>query len=94
MLIYTAQDELRAIEDPELRHRKMVELNVAEQCLNLFKTNVVQRALRESAANKPFATPRIHGLVYNPSEGILRPQPIDFISYSASLDGLYDLNAA
>ena len=36
-------DELRAISDPELKHRRLVELNVMEQCLNIFKTGVVQR---------------------------------------------------
>jgi len=35
--------ELDAISDPTARHRRLVELNVIEQCINLFKTGVVQR---------------------------------------------------
>jgi hypothetical protein len=35
--------ELDSIADPEDRHRRLVELNVIEQCINLFKTGVVQR---------------------------------------------------
>jgi carbonic anhydrase len=35
--------ELNAIEDPEQRHCRLVELNVIEQCINLFKTGAVQR---------------------------------------------------
>lgn len=34
------RDELDAIEDEEARFRRLVEVNVAEQCFNLFKTGV------------------------------------------------------
>jgi len=37
------KDYLDLIEDEELRHFQLVELNVIEQCLNLYKTGVVQR---------------------------------------------------
>merc|ERR1711879_867241 len=37
------QQELEAIIDPTERHKRFVELNVIEQCLNLFKTGDVQR---------------------------------------------------
>ena len=35
--------ELDAIKDPQARQRKLVELNVEEQCINVFKTAVVKR---------------------------------------------------
>ena len=35
--------ELDGIKDEEDRHRRLVELNVVEQCINIFKTGVVQR---------------------------------------------------
>ena len=38
------KDELDCIQDEEERHHRLVELNVAEQCLNLYKTSVVQRS--------------------------------------------------
>jgi hypothetical protein len=66
---------------------------VIEQCLNLFKTGVVQRARREAALNPgcEYVTPRIHGLVYKPAEGILHRLPIDFKERTRGYDGLYDL---
>ncbi len=85
------QDELEAIKDPEAYHRKLVELNVTEQCLNLFKTGVVQAARKESLQHGPIAWPRVHGLVFNPSDGILHRLPIDFKGRTSKLNGLYDL---
>ncbi len=62
-----------------------------EQCVNLFKTGVVQKALKESATKGPFATPRIHAVVFNPSDGYIRRLPVDFNEYTSRLDGIYDL---
>ena len=45
-------DELDAIEDPEERHRRLVEKNVVEQCLNVFKTGVVQHHRLKTFHNK------------------------------------------
>ena len=45
--------ELDAIEDPEERHRRLVEKNVVEQCLNVFKTGVVQRRRSRPAGSVP-----------------------------------------
>jgi carbonic anhydrase len=42
------KEELDSIEDDEDRHRRLVELNVLEQCLNLYKTSVVQRKRLET----------------------------------------------
>ncbi|RLN68883.1 hypothetical protein BBP00_00000723 [Phytophthora kernoviae] len=39
------QVELDALPTEEARYRRMVELNVKQQCLNIFKTNVVQHRL-------------------------------------------------
>ena len=46
--------ELNAIKDPEMRHRRLVELNVIEQCINLFKTGVVQRKRVETFRSDEF----------------------------------------
>lgn len=85
--------ELQAITDPELRIKRLVELNVIEQCLNIFKVNHTQRRRMASFQNKQdaFTKPRIHGLVYSPGEGILHKLPIDFKSLTEPLNGLYDL---
>lgn len=65
--------ELDGIKNDEARHRRLVELNVMEQCLNLYKTSVVQRRRLETYndENEPMTVPRIHGLVFDPATGIL-----------------------
>jgi len=85
--------ELDAISDPEKRHRRLVELNVVEQCINLYKTSAVQQERYETGKDRaaPFATPRIHACVFDPKDGILRPVEIDFQSYQTQLQGIYDM---
>ena len=66
------RDELDAIEHPEARHRRLVEINVVEQCVNLFKTGAVQRRRVETyKLGQKYSTPRIHACVFDPKEGIL-----------------------
>ena len=85
--------ELEAIDDFEQRHRRLVELNVVEQCLNVYKTAVVQRKRLETHGDPDvaFAYPRIHGLVFDPAEGILKKLPIDYTEQIAELGAIYDL---
>ena len=67
-------DEIRCLEDPEKRHRRLVELNVIEQCRNVFKTACVQRRRHETEHSRgewAFATPRIHAFVFDPADGIV-----------------------
>ena len=45
------KDHLDAIFDDSERHKRMVELNVVEQCLNLYKTNIVQSKRFETKKN-------------------------------------------
>ena len=96
------KDCLDLIHDEEQRHMTLVELNVVEQCLNLYKTGVVQRtrnAHRESLKKaNPGAkidqdelVPRIHGLVFNPADGILKRLPVDFGKRVGTLDHIYGL---
>lgn len=65
-------DELTAIEDVDERHRRFVELNVQESCINLFANPVVQK----KQAND--SMPRVHGLVYDVGTGVLKNLDIDF----------------
>jgi carbonic anhydrase len=87
------KDELQGIEDPEDRHRRFVELNVTEQCLNVYKTSVVQRKRLETHNDpgKSMTYPRIHGLVFDPSDGVLNKLDIDYRAHIAELGGIYDL---
>ena len=58
--------ELRALPTDELRYRRMVELNVAEQVHNLARTPVVQEAW---ARGQPLG---VHGWAYELGDGLLR----------------------
>ncbi|MBV9775317.1 MAG: carbonic anhydrase, partial [Gemmatimonadetes bacterium] len=59
-------DELDALPDPDARHVRLVELNVAEQVFNLSRTPQVQAAW---AAGKEL---RLHGWVYGLHQGVIR----------------------
>eukprot|EP01080_Neovahlkampfia_damariscottae_P008571 gene8571-396_t len=81
-------DELEAIEDPKAKRRRLVELNVQEQCINLLKTNFVQNRLEETEN----AFPMIHGWVYELKEGLLKELPIDFAQQQKKFRKIYRLN--
>lgn len=88
------QEELEAIIDVGERHKRLVELNVIEQCLNLFKTGDVQRRRAETSSRPDeyeCAFPRIHGMVFEPSDGILRKLPIDFRHYLKKYKAVYQM---
>ncbi|WP_420147718.1 carbonic anhydrase [Spirosoma sp.] len=66
----TYRDELDALEDPEARHRRLVELNVREQCMNVMKLSFVQKRLFESQDIK------VHGWVYDLANGQLKDMEV------------------
>jgi len=64
--------ELDAVTDPEARHRRLVEINVIEQCVNLYKTGAVQRRRIETfKEGTEYTMPRIHPCVFDPATGLL-----------------------
>lgn len=65
------KDELDAIKDEEQRHRKLVEINVKEQVINLMKTSFIQKN------RAMYGFPQIHGWVYDISNGKLIDLEID-----------------
>jgi len=68
----THKEELDAITDVHQRKNRLVELNVKEQALNLYKTNIVQRNQSRTGF------PRIHALVYNLRDGRLKQLNVNF----------------
>lgn len=67
------REELDAIDDQEELVSRLVDLNVVEQCKNVYRTAVVQQKLAEGAqTGKPFVSPRIHGCVYDIATGYLK----------------------
>jgi carbonic anhydrase len=91
--------ELDAIKSPEARQRKLVELNVEEQCINVFKTAVVQKRrvethLQAKTGADPhvtFSEPQVHAMVYEPTTGEATVLDVDFKKYIDDLHDVYDL---
>ncbi len=65
------REELNGIRDEENRFKRLVELNVQEQCVNVIKTSEVQRAHRERGIT-------VHGWVFDIHSGKLIDLKIDF----------------
>jgi carbonic anhydrase len=76
--------ELNNIEDETKRYNRLVELNVQEQCVNLLKTAVVQKAVRNRGM-------KIHGWVFDVSTGKLIDLKIDFKAALKEITEIYDL---
>lgn len=78
-------DELESIRDEQARYRRLVELNVEEQCVNVIKTAVVQRSYLANGY------PRVHGCVFDIRTGELVDLKIDFREKLARIRDVYDL---
>lgn len=79
-------EELDAIEDVDQRYRRLVELNVREQCANVIKTAQVQRQFMSRG------NPRVHGWVYDLSEGLLVDLNIPFEATLEHVRKIYRLD--
>lgn len=83
------------MKDGEAKHRRLVELVTIENCLNLYKTGTVQRHIAETEdakTEKKEGTPRIHGVVFDPADGILRRLPWEkALSEMGDLGVIYNL---
>ena len=73
--------------DEAARLRRLVELNVMEQVRNLAKTNIIQNAMR---GENP---PRLHGLVYDIADGVLKDLKIDGEDVMTELEHIYATEA-
>ncbi|KUF97788.1 hypothetical protein AM588_10009797 [Phytophthora nicotianae] len=82
----THKDELSRYKTDEERERRLVELNIQEQCLNIFKINMVQRRMGL------YGAPRIHGMVYDIRSGILKELEVDYHGYIAKHMGVFNLH--
>jgi carbonic anhydrase len=79
------KNELNAIEDEETKYKRLVELNVQEQCINVIKTAAVQKALNEREMT-------IHGWVFDIHSGNLIDLDIDFKSVLKNIMEIYHLD--
>jgi len=85
------RDYLDSIDDDDERLNKLVELNVIEQCLNLYKTGVVQRRRIQTHNLGIPMVPRIHGLVFSPLDGLLKRLKVNYARRVGSLEHIYGL---
>jgi carbonic anhydrase len=80
-------NELDAIADDAQRYRRLVELNVEEQCVNVIKTSFVQKSYRAHGF------PKVHGWVYDLRDGILRDLELPFEKILDDVRRIYDLQS-
>ncbi|AVR45152.1 carbonic anhydrase [Christiangramia fulva] len=78
------KDELKDIEDEDARYKRLVELNVQEQCINVIKTAVVQKADKERVIN-------VHGWVFDIHSGKLIDLKINFRKLLENVMEIYRL---
>lgn len=76
--------ELNAIKNEEARYKRLVELNVEEQCINVVKTAEVQRAFKERGI-------KVHGWVFDIHSGKLIDLKIDFNKIMKNVMEIYRL---
>jgi len=76
--------ELDAIEDEEEKFKRLVRLNVQEQCINVLKVTEVQAAIEERNL-------QVHGWVFDIHTGKLIDLEIDFRSIIKNLKDIYKI---
>lgn len=77
--------ELNQIEDEEQKYRRLVELNVQEQCINVLKTAEVQQAYRNRHLS-------VHGWVFDIHTGTLIDLNINFRQILKDIMEIYRLS--
>lgn len=78
-------DELDAISDEEEKYKRLVELNVQEQCVNVLKTAEVQLAARKRGL-------KVHGWVFDIHSGKIIDLKIDVDSILGKIREVYHID--
>ncbi len=78
------KEELNGIDDEEKKYKRLVELNVQEQCINVIKTADVQRAYKKRNI-------QVHGWVFDIQTGKLIDLKIDFRAILSRIMEIYQL---
>lgn len=81
------EKELDQIEDLAEKNKRLVELNVIEQCRNVIKTAAVQQSYQKNEY------PIVHGWVFDLKDGLLKDLELDFASVLKSIQKIYNLEA-
>ncbi len=77
-------DELGAITNEDARYRRLVELNVEEQAINVLKAAVVQRAVKRRGLT-------VHGWVFDLGTGEIVDLKIDFDTVLEKISQIYNI---
>ncbi|MEX2380656.1 MAG: carbonic anhydrase [Vicingaceae bacterium] len=78
-------DELDAIENEEEKYKRLVELNVQEQCINVLKTAEVQIAARKRGL-------KVHGWVFDINSGKIIDLKIDVDKILGNIREVYHID--
>jgi carbonic anhydrase len=78
------KEELNSITDEEEKYKRLVELNVQEQCVNVIKTSDVQKAIKERQLT-------VHGWVFDVHSGTLIDLEIDFENILENIMEIYKI---
>jgi carbonic anhydrase len=78
-------DELDAIENEEEKYKRLVELNVQEQCINVLKTAEVQVAARKRGL-------KVHGWVFDINSGKIIDLKIDVDKILGNIREVYHID--
>lgn len=81
----THQDELDNIADEDSRYKRLIELNVQEQCINVAKTPEVQAAKKDRAI-------KVHGWVFDIGTGKLIDLNIDIDAVTDKFSDIYKID--
>jgi carbonic anhydrase len=76
------QKELEDIEDEKERYKRLVELNVQEQCINILNNPDVQKAVKERGL-------KVHGWVFDIASGKIIDLEVDLEKASDQLQDIY-----
>lgn len=79
------RDELNAIADHESRYRRLVEISVVEQCINVIKTAAVQHSY------VTLGYPLVHGWVFDLGDGLIKDLHINFEEQLKAIQEIYNL---
>ncbi len=80
--------ELTLLTNEEARYKRLIELNVEEQCLNVIKTATVQKSYLKNGF------PTVHGWVFDIKTGQLIDLNIDFEAKLKEIQEVYNLSDA
>lgn len=78
-------EELDAISDPAERSKRLVEINVEEQCFNVIKMAEVQKNFFDHGF------PQVHGWVFDLSQGLIKDLKLDFDKRLRDIQAIYNL---